>query len=437
MARTHYEVLGLTSEASDAEIRAAYKAHAAMFHPDRFAQDDERKLKIAHGMMVELNEAYEVLREPARRRGYDATLPEPEPDWMSADWFPEPVAAPPPGPRPSPLEPGEVRTSTLSTAVRERLRARRRSRRNDEYRHRGPGAGRHLLALLLGLLWVPLLLESARIAPWSAGVLRWQIAVTLVAAGAVAYHSVVLVRLLRAPIGRDVLFTPLYVVQGGLERIRFWPYSELLDLETRERANGGADVELSFREGTLRLRLRSQRERQRLSVALESLLARFNAAAERQNWEYVAQHDDLAGIRPLYEPTSPRAQHLRAFGLPALAAAAVAVALVVHASRLNRGAPAMLPVAEVSVEVANVRAAPSTQAEVISKLTRGAQVVLAADSAGGWVPIVHGAGTAFVQDDLLRRTSRRRFAPRGFRPDPLWMAADYTGQLGSSEARGR
>lgn len=60
--RDYYEVLGVKKDASADEIKKAFRRKAVEHHPDRGG--DEAKFK-------ELNEAYEVLKEPSKRQRYD------------------------------------------------------------------------------------------------------------------------------------------------------------------------------------------------------------------------------------------------------------------------------------------------------------------------------------------------------------------------------
>ncbi|HNT30497.1 MAG TPA: molecular chaperone DnaJ, partial [bacterium] len=61
--RDYYEVLGVARNASQAEIKKAFRKLALQYHPDK-GGGDEAKFK-------EINEAYEVLSNPDKRTNYD------------------------------------------------------------------------------------------------------------------------------------------------------------------------------------------------------------------------------------------------------------------------------------------------------------------------------------------------------------------------------
>jgi DNA-binding response OmpR family regulator len=76
MARTqdHFWALGVDRNASAAEIDHAYESLARSFHADRYRMAPEEDRRMAHEMFERLTGANAVLRDPARRRAYVASL---------------------------------------------------------------------------------------------------------------------------------------------------------------------------------------------------------------------------------------------------------------------------------------------------------------------------------------------------------------------------
>ncbi|WP_278369207.1 molecular chaperone DnaJ [Pseudoalteromonas lipolytica] len=62
----YYEVLGVSKDASERDIKKAYKRLAMKYHPDRTAGDKELETKFK-----EVKEAYEVLTDDQKRQMYD------------------------------------------------------------------------------------------------------------------------------------------------------------------------------------------------------------------------------------------------------------------------------------------------------------------------------------------------------------------------------
>ncbi len=66
--RDYYEVLGVERQATEQQIKSAYRKLALKYHPDRSTLPD------AAAKMRELIEARDVLTDPKKRRQYDVSI---------------------------------------------------------------------------------------------------------------------------------------------------------------------------------------------------------------------------------------------------------------------------------------------------------------------------------------------------------------------------
>src|SRR5437660_975658 len=62
----YYKILGVGKNASDEEIKKAYRRLARKYHPDRNAGD-----KQAEERFKEISQAHDVLSDPEKRKAYD------------------------------------------------------------------------------------------------------------------------------------------------------------------------------------------------------------------------------------------------------------------------------------------------------------------------------------------------------------------------------
>ena len=65
--KNYYEILQVKNFAEPEVIKASYKALSLKYHPDV-------NPTAAPGLMVEINEAYEILKDPVQREAYDSEL---------------------------------------------------------------------------------------------------------------------------------------------------------------------------------------------------------------------------------------------------------------------------------------------------------------------------------------------------------------------------
>ena len=75
MAEDYYEILGVPKNASNKDIKKAYRKLALKYHPDR-AKDSGMNPEVAEEKFKEIGEAYSVLSDPEKRQQYDQFGPE-------------------------------------------------------------------------------------------------------------------------------------------------------------------------------------------------------------------------------------------------------------------------------------------------------------------------------------------------------------------------
>ena len=70
-AATYYDVMGIDSKASIAEVKNTYFGLAKLFHPDRFHREASDKLPLIQAAFSSVQQAYETLKSTETRETYD------------------------------------------------------------------------------------------------------------------------------------------------------------------------------------------------------------------------------------------------------------------------------------------------------------------------------------------------------------------------------
>jgi molecular chaperone DnaJ len=69
--RDYYEVLGVSKNATDSELKSAYRKLAIKWHPDKWSNKSETEKKEAEDKFKEISQAYNILSDKDKRNQYD------------------------------------------------------------------------------------------------------------------------------------------------------------------------------------------------------------------------------------------------------------------------------------------------------------------------------------------------------------------------------
>jgi curved DNA-binding protein CbpA len=109
--KNYYEILEVEPDASAEKIKEQYLFQVQAWHPDKFSKPDQKAK--AEGITAQINAAYEVLRDPARRAEYDRNL-------QTSGKTGQKQSAP----RPAPPPPAQSRRAPGPPAIKRTVRSR-------------------------------------------------------------------------------------------------------------------------------------------------------------------------------------------------------------------------------------------------------------------------------------------------------------------------
>src|ERR1035437_1233746 len=413
MPREFYDLLGVPRTASSEDIRRAYLIRTRVVHPDRFnrAQQAAEWFQ-ANDMLRELNLAYEILSDPAKRARYDASVDQtesgPRDRAHKAEERTHPESEPShSAPRGNAQDPNRgaagsgqanpgfgqaksnARGGTASTtrgdtddalddgrsgihrnwndlpeAVRQRLVARQAEETtSDHWRfstHRQAGSWPVLVGfcLWLGWLWA----RASRVHGWLESSYAWTVPVTTLGAFLAVRSGGYLLRWHRSHLKPFFYTTRLYFIRADLDDLWFWRFTELRNFRMDELKEGDSILRFEFAGRTQRVKLPSSKAMQ-FDADFKRWQRENEEAFKKNDHDYVVAHDDFLALRasgPIRSTPPRAANRMRLVGELASGIFA-ALVLVAGIDRVNRLKPLTAAANPRTIEAAQ-KASPPSQA---------------------------------------------------------------------------
>jgi len=332
-----YAVLGVDPDATAEEIRRAYIARARVLHPDRFdPQRQPEQWKQANEMLLELNEAYGVLRNPSWRAQYDLHRVARQRQQSSQ---PPP---PPPAFEVGQLMAGSALLQDLPDHVQTRLLQRQWGKREDQSQIKLVSVAWRYIFIAALLCWFWYLFADAQKARWSRGTVLWYAAVTLAAGGLVGRNCVTILKWSRATLKPCLYVTPLYLWKTEYDVVSFWPIWKVKEVSvTHHHVNGiyaFSTCVIDLQGDTLYFWVRRRKRLEEFLERLRTYQDQLRAAYARQDYEYFWKNDEFRGVAPSRRPPtsgSPGGRWTPVYAVSVFFSAAALLAAI----HLNRDLP--------------------------------------------------------------------------------------------------
>lgn len=309
-----YSILGVKPDATQEELRNAYLARTRIIHPDRFdRQRYPKDWQNANDMLMELNEAYSILRNSWTRTQYDNSRSGKRRQQSNP---------PPPKPQQSPdppsyttfkygeLAPGQATFQSLPKNVQSRLLKRQQNNGEAQFQVKLSSLMWNYVFIAVLLCWYWYLFAVAEGMKWNNNTNLWHTGITIAVAGLIGSNCVTILRWLKATLKPYFYITPLYFIKTVDDIVYFRPLSTLKDVSVFARGykNGSyqsAEVVLKFDGCKESVTLSSKEKVEAFLATIRTYDTGLKNAIASRDQAYFHKHDDFSQVPRAGASTPP------------------------------------------------------------------------------------------------------------------------------------
>ena len=292
--KTHYDNLKVAKNAPQEVIRAAYKTLCQKYHPDRNNNSEEsvRIMKI-------INESYEVLSDPEKKKKHDEWI------FRKENGEKEQISIEESNNQPAPdfvtPKSGAYAYKDLTNNEKEKLKNRIAGINKNQFSIQLAGARLNYLLAAILPGWFVYLFIDANEYRWPEETIYWHMALTGLVAIMLGHNISWIYRWKNTPLQSWLIVTPLYIVKTHLDMVWFWPIWTISDIKATHNYKNG-----SYQGTSLVIEFDGKKESFTISPksAYESLLGAikrydglFRNALSSKNISYLIENDDYVNTR--------------------------------------------------------------------------------------------------------------------------------------------
>jgi DnaJ-like protein len=353
--KSHYDVLGIATNATQEQVVTAYRLRSKVLHPDRFDRTKQSvEWELANELLKELNASYAILRDPNSRAEYDRAIGVSQTSatarpTSSGSAASQTAARKSPPPRRVSVVPalssGYAVYRTLSATLRSRLRNRCRGKVTPQFRVRIGGVVTAYILVAIVVCAAAVSLSSSAAERWEPDTLQGAMFWTFIGVATTAHSLFRIIRWHSSPLKRYLIVTPLYLIETRFDEVWYWPLWHVKHLSGTHRYYNsiyfGTDTFFKFENAQRSYRLRHESDYQALVEAFRAFSEKALSAEQQYDRQYFIDEDDFRAIQ---QPARARRYRWKlALGTTAVTAIA-AVIFAVAILTINAAAPKPKPV---------------------------------------------------------------------------------------------